>query len=116
ESLTAAEEGFYQALEDNGYVEGEKLEIESVSAQGSQDNLNPMAEQLASGNDLILSLGTAPTQALANVEQEKPILFTAVTDPVDSGLVESQEAPGGNITGTSDYMPIDKQIDLLLSL
>lgn len=116
ESLTAAEEGFYQALEDNSYVEGENLEIESVSAQGSQDNLNPMAEQLASENDLILSLGTAPTQALANVEQEKPILFTAVTDPVDSGLVESQETPGGNITGTSDYMPIDKQMDLLLSL
>ena len=116
ESLTAAEEGFYQALEDDGYVEGENLEIESISAQGSQDNLNPMAEQLANGNDLLLSLGTAPTQALANVEKDKPIIFTAVTDPVGAGLVENQDAPGGNITGTSDYMPIAKQIELLLSL
>ena len=116
ESLTAAEEGFYQALADNGYVEGKNIEIESVNAQGAQDNLNPMAEQLAKNNDLILSLGTATTQALANVEKEKPIIFTAVTDPVDSGLVESKDAPGKNITGTSDYMPIDKQIDLLLSL
>lgn len=116
ESLSAAEKGFYQALADNGYIEGETIEIESLSAQGTQANLNPMAEQLVKGNDMVLSLGTATTQALANVEQEKPILFTAVTDPVDAGLVESQEAPGGNITGSSDYMPIDKQIDLLLSL
>ena len=116
ESLSAAEAGFYQALEDNGYIEGENLEIESVSAQGAQDNLNPMAEQIVNSNDMILSLGTATTQALANVEQEKPILFTAVTDPVSAGLIESQEAPGGNITGTSDYMPIDQQIKLLLSL
>jgi len=116
ESLSAAEAGFYQALEDNGYIEGENLEIESVSAQGAQDNLNPMAEQIVNSNDMILSLGTATTQALANVEQEKPILFTAVTDPVSAGLIESQEAPGRNITGTSDYMPIDQQIKLLLSL
>jgi len=116
ESLAAAEEGFYKALADNGYVEGENIEIESLSAQGAQDNLNPMAEQIVETNDMILSLGTATTQALANAEQEKPIIFTAVTDPVDSGLVDSQETPGKNITGSSDYMPIDKQIDLLLSL
>lgn len=116
ESLAAAEEGFYKALADNGYVEGENIKIESISAQGAQDNLNPMAEQIAKENDIILSLGTATTQALANVEQKKPIIFTAVTDPIDSGLVESQEVPGKNITGSSDYMPIDKQIDLLLSL
>src|SRR5699024_7461325 len=100
----------------NGYVEGENIEFESLSAQGAQDNLNPMAEQIVETNDMILSLGTATTQALANAEQEKPIIFTAVTDPVDSGLVDSQETPGKNITGSSDYMPIDKQIDLLLSL
>lgn len=116
ESLAAAEEGFYQALADNGYVKGKNIEIESISAQGAQDNLNPMAEQIVKENDMILSLGTATTQALANIEQKKPIIFTAVTDPIDSGLVESQEAPGKNITGSSDYMPIDNQIDLLISL
>lgn len=116
ESLTAAENGFIDALADNGYVDGETIEVERLSAQGSQANLNPMAEQLAKNNDMVLSLGTNTTQALANVEQEKPIIFTAVTDPLDAGLVESQEAPGKNITGTSDYMPVEKQIDLLLSI
>lgn len=116
ESLNAAEEGFYEALADNGYVEGENLEIQRLSAQGTQANINPMAEQIAENNDLVLSLGTDTTQALANVEQEKPIIFTAVTDPVAAGLVDSQEEPGRNITGTSDHMPVDKQIQLLLSL
>lgn len=116
ESLTAASDGFIDALADNGYVDGDTIEIEKLSAQGSQANLNPMAEQIVKDKDMVLSLGTNTTQALANVEQETPIIFTAVTDPLDAGLVESQEAPGGNITGTSDYMPVDKQIDLLLSI
>lgn len=115
-SMTATEEGFLQALADNGYVEGENIEVQSLSAQGNQSNLNPMAQQVADENDLILSLGTAAGQALANVEQEKPIVFSAVTDPVDAGLVESKEEPGRNMTGTSDSMPVDQQIELLLSL
>ncbi len=116
ESMTDAETGFYQALEEQGYVEGENLEVETLSAQGTQSNLNTMAEQITDDNDLILAMGTAAAQSLANVEQEKPIVFTAVTDPVDAGLVESQEEPGGNMTGSSDYMPVEEQIALLLSL
>lgn len=116
ESMTDSETGFYKALEDNGYVEGENLEVQTLSAQGTQSNLNTMAEQIADDNQLILAMGTAAAQALANVEQEKPIVFTAVTDPVDAGLVESQEEPGKNMTGSSDYMPVSQQIELLLSL
>jgi putative ABC transport system substrate-binding protein len=116
ESLTAAEEGFYEALADNGYVEGENLEIQSLSAQGTQANLNPMAQQVTDENDLVLTIGTGAAQAVANADQETPTIFTAVTDPIDAGLVESQEAPGRNLTGTSDQMPVDQQIDLLLSL
>lgn len=115
-SMTAAEEGFYEALADGGYVEGENIVIESLSAQGSQSNLNPMAEQAASDNDLVLSLGTGTTQAIANTGSDTDVVFTAVTDPVGAGVVESMEEPGGNITGTSDAMPIADQIDLLLSL
>ncbi len=116
ESMQKAERGFFQALEDKGYVDGENIEVEILNAQGTHSNLNPMAEQIAEGNDLILTLGTAASQAVANVEKEKPVLFTAVTDPVDAGLVESQEVPGGNMTGASNYMPIDLQVELLLSI
>lgn len=116
ESLAAAEEGFYEALADNGYIDGDTIEIQTLSAQGTQANLNPMADQVTSENDLVLAIGTGAGQAVANADQETPTIFTAVTDPIDAGLVDSQEEPGRNITGTSDFMPVGTQIDLLLSL
>lgn len=115
-SMMKAQDGFIQALADNGYKDGEKIKLDILSAQGSQSNLNPMAQQVTEDNDLVLSLGTGTTQALASVEKEKPIIFAAVTDPVAAGVVKSNEEPGGNITGSSDAMPVDKQIELLLSL
>lgn len=75
-----------------------------------------MSEQLSEENDLMLAITTPAAQSLATANLDIPVLFTAVTDPVDAGLVESLDNPGGNITGTSDQMPVDKQIELLLSL
>ena len=115
-SLTAAKDGFVSELEDAGYTDGENMTIDLMNAQGDQANLQSMSEQLASNNDLMLAIATPAAQSLATVEQDKPILFTAVTDPVDAGLVESSEAPGMNLTGTSDMVPIDEQIKLLLSI
>ncbi len=48
--------------------------------------------------------------------KDTPLLFTAVTDAVAAELVESNEAPGGNVPGTSDIAPIDKQVELLKEL
>ena len=53
---------------------------------------------------------------MANETTDIPIVVTAVTDLVEAKLAESNEAPGRNITGTSDMVPIDKQIQLLLSI
>ncbi len=111
-SLTAAKDGFINELEKADLT----VKFEVMNAQGDQSNLQSMSEQLASNNDLLLSIATPAAQSLATVEQEKPILFTAVTDPEDAGLVESNEAPGKNLTGTSDMVPIDEQIELLLSI
>ncbi len=116
DSLSAAREGFVSELADNGYVEGENLELDVMNAQGDQSNLQSMSEQLASNNDVMLAIATPAAQSLATAEQDKPILFTAVTDAVDAGLVESNEAPGMNLTGTSDMVPIDEQVALLLSI
>ena len=115
-SLTAAKDGFIAEFEDAGYVDGESVNFDVMNAQGDQSNLQSMSEQLSGNNDLMLSIATPAAQALATAEQEKPILFTAVTDPVDAGLVESNEAPGMNLTGTSDMVPIEEQIQLLLSI
>lgn len=64
-------------------------------------------------NDLILAIATPAAQSLATASSEVPVLFTAVTDPLSADLVDSWETPGGNLTGTSDQAPIDKQVELL---
>ena len=116
DSLTQARKGFVSELEEAGYVEGENLTLNYQNAQGDQANLQSMSESLIGDNEVILSIATPAAQSLATITQEDPILFTAVTDPVDAGLVADNEAPGGNVTGTSDMVPIEEQISLLLSL
>ncbi|MEK4948587.1 ABC transporter substrate-binding protein [Carnobacterium sp. FSL W8-0810] len=116
DSLSQARKGFISELEDAGYLEGDNLTLNYQNAQGDQANLQSMSESLVGENDVILSIATPAAQSLATVTQEDPILFTAVTDPVDAGLVTDNEVPGGNVTGTSDMVPIEEQIALLLSL
>lgn len=116
ESLSSARKGFLAELEDAGYKEGENLTVDYQNAQGDQANLQSMSQQLVGENEVILSIATPAAQSLANETSEDPILFTAVTDAVDAGLVDSNEAPGRNVTGTSDMVPIEQQIALLLSL
>lgn len=111
-SLSAARDGFMAELEASDL----NINFEVMNGQGDQSNLQSMSEQLANDTDLMLAIATPAAQSLATVEQEKPILFTAVTDPVDAGLVDSNENPGRNLTGTSDMVPIDQQIALLLSI
>lgn len=116
DSLSLARKGFLSEFEEAGYTEGENLTIDYQNAQGDQANLQSMSERLAGNNDVILTIATPAAQALANVTEEDSILFTAVTDPVDAGLVESMDKPNKNLTGTSDIVPIQEQIALLLSI
>lgn len=116
DSLSSAREGFLAELEDAGYVEGENLNLDYQNSQGDQANLQSMSQQLTGENDVLLAIATPAAQSLVNQTKEDAILFTAVTDAVDAGLVNSNEAPGGNVTGTSDMVPIEEQISLLLSL
>jgi putative ABC transport system substrate-binding protein len=116
DSLSLARKGFLSEFEEAGYIEGENLVVDYQNAQGDQANLKSMSERLAGENDVILSIATPAAQSLANVTKEDSVLFTAVTDPVDAGLVESMNKPGMNLTGTSDIVPIEEQIALLLSV
>lgn len=116
-ALDAALQGFIDRLAEHGYIEGENLELTIQNAQAEQANAQTIAQGFATMDlDLILAIATQSAQALANVIKETPILVTAVTDPEDAGLVESNEAPGTNVSGTSDLNPVDQQIDLLTEL
>lgn len=115
-SLDAATEGFKAALADNGYVEGENLEVKFQSAQGDQNNANTIATNFVGDNvDLIFANSTPSAIAAQNATDEIPIVFTSVTDAVEAGLVEAMEQTDGNITGVVDLHPesIKKTIDFI---
>lgn len=116
-ALDASYKGFVDALAEAGYVDGEKIKIDYQNAQGDQSNTSTIATKLVNdNNDLILAIATPSAQAVANATKDIPVLVTAVTDPYDAGLVESNEVPGGNISGTSDLTPVKKQFELLKQL
>ena len=116
-ALDSAREGFLAALKENGYEEGQNLEVDYQNAQGDQTILNSIAQKFANDKpDLVLAIATPSAQAMASATKEIPILITAVTDPVAAKLVESMEKPGTNVTGTTDMNPIKKQFELLQSL
>lgn len=116
-ALDSAREGFIAALKDNSYVDGQNITIDYQNAQGDQTNLSTISDRFVSNKvDLILGIATPAVQAVAGKTTEIPILGTAVTDYVAARLVDSNEAPGGNISGTNDMNPIKDQIDLLVKL
>lgn len=116
-ALDAARQGFLETLAANGYVEGENLIVDYGNAQGDQTALKTIAKKLVTGNcDLILAIATDSAQAVAAETTEIPILFTAVTDPVTAELVQSNERPGTNVTGTNDMNPVEEQVELLQKL
>ena len=113
EALDAANEGFFAALDDAGI----KYEVDQQNASGDQTACQTISEKLVNDqDDLILAIATPAAQAVVGVTEEIPVLVTAVTDPAESGLVASNEAPGGNVTGTSDLNPVKEQIELLTKL
>lgn len=115
-ALDATNKGFIKGLADNGFP-ADKVEITQQNAAGDAPNNTQMAAKISQGKpDLVFAIATPSAQAVANIVKSAPVLFTAVTDPVGAKLVKSEEAPGGNVTGTSDRNPVKEQLELLKKL
>lgn len=113
-ALDSAYKGFVDGLKEAGYEDGKNIIIDYQNAQGEQANCITIGQKFINDkSDLILAIATPAAQAIANMTKDIPILITAVTDPADSKLVADNNAPGGNVTGTSDLTPIEAQIELL---
>ena len=108
--LDAAKKGFMDALAEAGI----NATYDESNAQTDQGNVNSIAAKYASGDwDMVFAIATPMAQSIAQNITDVPVLFTAVTDPVAAELVASNEAPGGNVTGTTDMNPVAEQIDLI---
>ena len=113
-ALDSAYKGFVDGLKEAGYEDGKNIIIDYQNAQGEQANCITIGQKFINDkSDLILAIATPAAQAIANMTKDIPILITAVTDPADSKLVGDNNAPGGNVTGTSDLTPVEAQIELL---
>ncbi|SMC27167.1 putative ABC transport system substrate-binding protein [Desulfacinum hydrothermale DSM 13146] len=116
-ALDAARQGFIDALAKHGYVEGKNVTYDIQIAQGNMATANSIGKALVGKKvDLIHSIATPTSQACVNATKDIPIIISSVTDPVGAGLVESLERPGGNVTGTTDRSPVDRQVDLILEI
>ena len=113
-ALDAVQQGIRQGLTDAGYAEGADVAYTFESAQGNPATAAQIARQfVGAAPDVIVAISTPSAQAAAAATTDIPIVFSAVTDPVAAQLVESIEAPGGNITGVSDMSPVGDHIALI---
>lgn len=112
-SLDAAAEGFIDEVK----AKYPNVEIEDISANGEMSLIPSLVESLVNNQvDIIYAVSTPSAQGAKNSTSEIPIIYSAVTDPVGAGLVDTFEASGNNITGVSDYVDSSDQIDEFLKL
>jgi putative tryptophan/tyrosine transport system substrate-binding protein len=116
-ALDASRKGFVDELSERGYVEGKNVSYDVQIAQGNMATANSIAKTFVGKNvSLIHSIATPTSQACVNATKTIPIVISSVTDPVGAGLVKSLEEPGGNVTGTTDRSPVDRQMELILEI
>lgn len=116
-ALDSACEGFVMALADNGLEDGKTVTLDIQNAQADASNLATISDRFVANNvDLVLAIATPAAQTVAGKTTDIPILGTAITDYVVARLIDSNEAPGTNVSGTTDMNPVAEQIALLQEL
>ncbi|WP_246019757.1 ABC transporter substrate-binding protein [Bacilliculturomica massiliensis] len=112
-SLDMIRTSILKQMADDGFIDGQTCDIYYQNAGGEPSNLKTICQQFtAKGCDLIIAIATPSAQVALGETTEIPIVFSAVTDPIEAGVVTSLEQPGGNITGTSDYVSAAQIMDL----
>lgn len=118
-SLDNCREGFLAGLAEAGYKEGENLEIMLENAQADTGVAGQIATNFVSKKvDLICAIATPIAQSAFGVAKNTdiPVIYTAVTDPILAELAKEDGTPSGNATGTSDKLPVEKQLEMIRAI
>ena len=112
--LIEVKDGILKGLAAHGYVEGKNLKFDFKSAQGNFGTAQQIARQsVGEAPDVIVSITTPVSQAVVAATKDLPVIFTTVTDPVSAKIVPSNTHPGGNVSGVSDLVPTELQLNLV---
>ena len=116
-ALDAVRDGVLEALHEAGYIQGKNLKWQYQSAQANTATAGQIARKFIGDKpDVLVAIATPSAQSAVAGTKRVPIVFSAVTDPVEAQLVPSWEASGTNVTGVSDLLELDKQVELILKL
>ena len=115
-SLDNCREGFLKGLESEGITEGENLTVQYKNAAADMGTAGQISDSFVSDQvDMICAIATPAAQSAYNaaMDSEIPVIYTAVTDPVTAELADEEGAPAGEVTGTSDKLPIEAQLQMM---
>jgi putative ABC transport system substrate-binding protein len=113
-ALDAVKDGVHAALASAGYTETKGLKWQFQTAQGNTAIAAQIARKFVGDKpDVIVAIATPSAQAVVAATKSIPVVYSAVTDPVAAQLVPGWEASGTNVTGVSDALSLEKQIDLI---
>lgn len=118
-SLDNCREGFIAGLSDSGFVEGENLTILLENAQADSGLASQIVTNFAGQKtDLICAIATPIAQSAYSVGRRNniPVIYTAVTDPVAAELAAEDGSPVGEVTGTSDKLPVARQLEMIRAI
>ncbi|EJN03316.1 ABC transporter substrate-binding protein [Herbaspirillum sp. YR522] len=113
-ALDAVRDGVKDELKDAGFEAGKNLKWDYQSAQGNTGTAAQIARKFVGDKpDAIVAIATPSAQALVAATKTIPVIYSGVTDPVAAQLVKDWKASGTNVTGVSDVLELDKQLELI---
>ncbi len=113
-ALDAIKDGVQKTLEDKGYTDKDGFKWQFQTAQGNTAIATQIARKYVGDEpDVIVAIATPAAQAVVSATKSIPVVYSAVTDPVAAQLVPSMDPSGTNVTGVSDALELDKQIELI---
>ena len=118
-SLDNCREGFLEGLKEEGIEEGKNLTVEYKNAAADMGTDAQIANNFVADKvDLICAIATSSAQSAFNaaMDSETPVIYTAVNDPAAAELVDEEGMPVGEVTGTSDKLPVEAQLKMIREL
>lgn len=117
-SLDNCRIGLIEGLAAEGFIEGENVIFDVQNAQADTSIAAQIADVMAGKYDMIFAIATPAAMAAFNAAEDAgiPVIYTAVSDPVSAMLANADGTNPGNITGTSDALPVEAQLKLIRAM